>query len=128
MAAVLVVRFAGTGMREYHDLGLCIPATDDTVRVMYADREVICKAYEIQKTLDVDVQTMLCKAHVRHTVERDLEALRSNVSGYDEVRSSAPYASVVCVRDHPHTSRGIPSTYVTWHLQSHGAGLCNGPR
>ena len=38
MATLLVVRFAGTGMREYHDLGLCIPATDDdTVRVIYAD-------------------------------------------------------------------------------------------
>ena len=60
MATLLVVRFAGTGMREYHDLGLCIAATDDdTVRVIYADREVICKAYEIQKALyNVDVQLL----------------------------------------------------------------------
>jgi hypothetical protein len=85
-ACFRVVSFAGTGMREYHDLGFCIPCSDGTVRVIYTDREAKCAQYLLKKAIHVDVKIMLAKAHLLHTVERDLEALRSKVSDYGEVR------------------------------------------
>lgn len=86
-----VVRFAGTGTREYHELAMCIPFEDNaTVRVIYADREATCALQQLKTSLHVNVQTMISKAHVRHTVDRDrdalCEALRGEVADHTQVR------------------------------------------
>ena len=104
-AGLSVVRFAGKGLREYHDLGFAIPRSDGSLRVIYTDRETECapNIFYAAALKVVDVHTMLTKAHVRHTVERDVDALRDKVSDYDEM--------------HRH------SRHVTWP----GPSVCHAP-
>ena len=88
IAGFRVVRFAGTGVREYHDLAFCVPYDDDnkTTRVVYADRQVTCAQYLLKKSVHVNVKNMLDMAHVRHTIVRDrdalFEALRGEISDH----------------------------------------------
>ena len=95
-----VVRFAGTGAREYHDLGFCIPVDDGTVVVIYKDREARVSPHALTTALHVNVKTMLSKTYVHFTVTRDFEALRLRLPE-EEVRFRAllaPPASYVTMR------------------------------
>jgi len=84
-ANLRVIRFKGTGVREYHDLGFCMPLENSVVRVIYTDREIDCASNILDAAaFQVNVKTMLMKAHVRYTVERDVYALRNKVSEFDE--------------------------------------------
>ena len=87
-AGLIVVRFAGTGVREYHELAFKIPRSDGSLdRVIYIDREIECAPDILRSAAwKVDVHTMLIKAHVRHTAERDVDALRDKLPEYEDVR------------------------------------------
>ena len=61
------------------------PLENSVVRVIYTDREIDCASNILDAAaLQVNVKTMLMKAHVRYTVERDVYALRNKVSEFDE--------------------------------------------
>ena len=81
-----VIRFAGTGLREWHELAFCVPLPCSTVRVIYSDREIVCTAPELATALDVDLKTLLSKAHVLAAVQCDFEALRAKLPCHEDVR------------------------------------------
>jgi hypothetical protein len=95
-----VVRFAGVGFREHHELGLCVPTSDaQTVRVMYKDRDVECPFDSLTMADVVNVQSLTCKAYVMYTVERDMACLRAKCydAYYHEVsHHTEPIARCTC--------------------------------
>ena len=86
--ALCVVRFASTGVREYHKLCFAIPRFDGSlVRLIYIEYEDECAPDILHSSSwQVDVQTMMSKDHVRHTAERDVGALRDKLPEYEDVR------------------------------------------
>ena len=120
-AGLIVVRFAGTGVREYHELAFKIPRSDGSLdRVIYIDRETECAPDILRSAAwKVDVHTMLIKAHVRHTAERDVDALRDKLPEHEDVRRRSSHVtwprSSVC---HIVVSHHAP------HLMSHLMSPC----
>ena len=84
-----VVRFRGSVAREYHALAFCIP-TESLVRVIYATHEVDCEARQLIKAVDVNVESMMGKAHVLAAVEADYCAVREQVPEYAQARTVEP--------------------------------------
>jgi hypothetical protein len=80
-----VVRFRGTSTREYHALAFCIP-TETLVRVIYAEYEIYCEAHQLIKAVDVNVQSMMDKAHVLAAIDADYSALREKLPEYGQAR------------------------------------------
>lgn len=112
MDALRVIRFRNTGVREQHALALCEPCHEDSsvVRVVYADYEVKCEAKLLVKAIQVDVSTMLNKAHVLLAVERDCDALASKLSHHKYVSARAPPPA----RDADHRYAFVQQLYLSW--------------
>ena len=87
--ALKVVRFRGSVAREYHALAFCIP-TESLVHVIYATHEVDCEARLLIKAVDVNVESMMGKAHVLAAVEADYCAVREQVPEYAQARTADP--------------------------------------
>ena len=84
-----VVRFRGSVAREYHALAFCIP-TESLVRVIYATHEVDCEAHLLIKAVDVNVESMMTKAHILAAVEADYCAVREQLPEYAQARTAEP--------------------------------------
>ena len=93
-----VVRFAGTNTRESHQLSVCVPLSNDRVRVIYIDREVEVDWQELHTSLPVNLENMN-KAYVLHVFGRDRVALFTKFPAYKEVRAylfrTTPYTVMV---------------------------------
>ena len=96
MRGLRVVRFAGPGVREYHKLGYLIPQSNGLTRVIYADSETVCESHLLNKALEINVNIMLAKAQVLHTVDEERGALRLKIPDDSHVR---------CTRAHCQSSR-----------------------
>lgn len=120
IAGFRVVRFAGTGVREYHNLAFCMPSEDNNeTTLIYADRKVTCAQYLLKKSVHVNVQNMLDMAHVRATIDRDrdalFEALRGEISDHAHAQVRLDTSRV------PHHEPHFMS-----HFVSHVVSLCTG--
>ena len=80
-----VVRFRGVGVREHHELALCIPRDGTRCSVVYPDREIECALQYLVNAEVVNVSSMSSKAYVMCTVDRDRASIRARVEGYDDV-------------------------------------------
>ena len=76
-----VVSFKGVGASEYQQLGFCIPIDEETVRVIYADRATDCAAQALVKADVVNVNSMMSKAYVKCTVQRDYASISVKLQG-----------------------------------------------
>ena len=77
-----VVRFRGVGSREYQQLGFCIPSDEETFDIVYPDRESECTLQSLVKADVVNVNSMMSKAYVMCTVQRDYASIRAKLQGY----------------------------------------------
>ena len=89
-----VVRFAGAGLREWHELAFCVPLPCSTVRVIYSDREVICTAPELATALEVNLNALLSKAHVLAAVQCGFEAIRAKLPCHEDSAMGPPWVEV----------------------------------
>ena len=84
-----VVRFRGTGVREWFELCLCIQRYDDNmILAIFPDNAVECTPSSIQGALlPVNMENMTKKASVLHAVERQRHELSTKVFEYLDVRA-----------------------------------------
>lgn len=96
-AALVVVRFSA-GLRENHELALCVPSDDGSVRVVYADRVAICSQYELSGVLPITHMNLSNKAFVLDCVLGNRDKLNDMVGEYPHVRCFFAFPSTALVR------------------------------